>query len=131
MTEFDTGQADAGEQSARYGKTLAIGADDNNHVSVQDHRACITYCRNGRKRRRRRCPACYGPAVILDINHTDIEPWPGRAEQFAAWCGGWVTAFLAAVVFPFRAPAEPPECAVCARAELIDAAARADQETPA
>jgi hypothetical protein len=125
MTEIDPGIADVGEEVYRYGGALAAGDDPGNHADLGwDHKACLTYCRQGRRRRRRVCPACYGPAVILDINRTDLEPWPTRTEQFAAWCGGWVTAFMAALVFPFQRPATAEQ----ARADLIEQAARGDHE---
>lgn len=125
MTELDPAIADVGEEVYRYGAALSAGPDPGSHEDIGwDHKACLTYCRGGRRRRRRVCPACYGPAVILDINHADLEPWPTRAEQFAAWVGGWVSAFMAAVVSPFQRPAT----AETERAQLIEQAARGDHE---
>jgi hypothetical protein len=126
MTELDPAPiADVGQEVYRYGAALSAGPDPGSHEDIGwDHRACIIYCRHGRRRRRRVCPGCYQTAVILDIDAYELEPVPGRAEQFAAWCGGWVTAFMAAVVFPFQRPATAEQ----ARAELIEQAARGDHE---
>ena len=90
---------------------------------------CVILCQQPRAVwRRLRCPDCGRKAVGLTPDDCDAEPWPTRAERFAAWTGGWITAFMDALVFPFRRPDVPGECAECARRELIQTASEADRE---
>src|SRR5215472_7439461 len=75
----------------------------------QPEGTCVNYCRHpGQRRRGARCSSCYGHVEIRSFADApeDVAPGPMRAERFAAWCGGWVGAFLDAMLFPFRLGAD-------------------------
>jgi hypothetical protein len=128
VTDLDPGPADITEQPYRYQGVLTAGDDPDNHHGVPS-RYCVVYCRKGRRRRHRNCPACYGPAVIFEIGMVRLDPVPGYLAQFAAWlgmvAGEWLTAFMDALVFPFHRT----DTAEVEREELIELAARGDQES--
>ena len=134
MTEPDPGRAESWELANRYDGVLTVSPEPENHYEWDwGHRTCYTYCRrpgrirrSGRVRQRpgERCPHCFGPTTVRDVDAHDIDPEPSRMSLFAAWAGGWVTAFTAAVVSPFYRP----ETAEAEREELIEAAARGDHE---
>jgi len=134
VTELEPGQAESWELAYRYDGAISVSDQSASHVSFDAvHRTCYTYCRTpGRLRRSGRirqragehCPHCYGPVTVRALEAWEVDPEPGRAERFAAWCGGWVTSFAAAVVSPFTRP----DTADAQRAELIELAARGDHD---
>jgi hypothetical protein len=125
--------ADAEFEGGPDTRTELVGGVVHREYWGWDHHACITYCLNttpghragNRPLRHHYCPGCGGKVAVRPMEGTDMDPVPSRTARLAAWTGEWVTAFMDAVVFPFRGPAT----AELEREELIKTAARSDQET--
>lgn len=61
-----------------------------------DHKACIVLCRRPArvKRRGRRCPDCYGPVRVADLETFDLDPPPALLAWRAGYfLGGWAAAW--------------------------------------
>ena len=66
------------------------------------HRRCIVLCLNPGQRNPQRCPTCYGKAGVLPMDQADVEPLPGRGEQFARWFGRCLGELIDGIMWPFR-----------------------------